>query len=151
MSPTFPPVKTMAILPWSSLQPSEATSHGCTDSFFSQCSHATGFGGILVPSRNCALVSENLNNADNKKGMMLSACLLSEGRCWCFNVSHWNLLEIQWVSKAVGKTCLLLVKQKRPMCGAFTASISQGISNESELTLVFKSKIWLWLSNASYI
>lgn len=56
-----------------------------------------------------------------------------------------------WVSKAVGKAWLLLVKQKRPMSRAFTASISQGISNESELTLVFKSKIWLWLSNASYI
>lgn len=146
MSPTFPPVKTMAILPWSSLQPSEATSHGCTDSFFSQY-----WLWILVPSRNRALVSEKLKNVDNKEEMMLSACLLSEGRWRHFSVPHWNLLEIQWISKLVGKACLLLVKQKRPMCGAFTASISQGISNESELTLVFKSKIWLWLSNASYI
>lgn len=87
-----------------------------------------------MPLKNYAPVSKKLKNADSEKWMMQrmlsSACLPSEGRCLHFTLRHRNLLE--WISKAVGKALLLLVKQKRPMCRAFTASISQGISNESE-------------------
>lgn len=129
----------------------------CTDSSHSWCSNAMGFSGkgpFWYPKESdlCSWKAKKCRQweADDAE-ILLFWCSPSEGRCVCCALSHWNLFQLQWVSKEVGNVCLLLVEQKRPMCRAFTASISRGISNESELTPVFKSKIWLWLSNASYI
>lgn len=93
----FLPVKTRVILPQSSFQPSEGSSHSCISSF--QCSSATGFGGregdFSDPKDEAhALIPTSLKNADSIVGTEeVIVCMFA---LWGWMLALPSATEISW-------------------------------------------------------